>query len=738
MGSLGSEAKRNAREMYAHSENAAGLRHVLVDHLRDTALKAAEFAASFGAEELARLAGLWHDIGKFHPDFQTYLQQPDAHRGPDHSSTGAVFAAESGVEALAFLVAGHHGGLPSREELKDRVARKKADVRIAESVAIAMESVPDLQPDGDMPFPSWLGQQERDANPDRLQRRLEFFLRMLFSALVDADFLDTERHFEGEKAAVRSSTEISIEGLWRRMEAHHESLLREPQTELNQLRNEIYDACVASAEKEPGLFRLTVPTGGGKTLSGMAFALRHALHHGFERVVVAIPYTSIIEQTADIYRKVFEKGVLEHHSAVDSPQEPDPVSFHQQWARLAAENWDAPVVVTTTVQLFESLFANRPSRCRKLHNLTRSVVIVDEVQTLPAERLEPILDALGDLVDRYSVSAVLCTATQPALAEGPYAEFLARAAEIVPSPERFFAALRRVTYETPAVGEAWSWERVAEVVRGANQCLAVVNTKADAFRLLEALRDPEALHLSTSLCGAHRRQVLDSVRTLLEQDRPCRLVSTQVVEAGVDLDFPVVVRAVGPLDRIVQAAGRANREGTLGPGGGRVIVFRPEEGREPPGVYRTGSDVARGLLCREVDLHDPSIYTHYFRSLYQAVDLDRDAIQRLRAALDYPEVAARFRLIPDDGVPVVVPYKPAETEIRKLLELASSRAGSPRWVFRGLQPFVVNLRRRSLDECRRTGLTEEVVEGLFNWLGPYDEVRGLDPSIERKPEDLII
>ncbi|MFW6206810.1 MAG: CRISPR-associated helicase Cas3', partial [Gemmatimonadota bacterium] len=309
-----------------------------------------------------------------------------------------------------------------------------------------------------------------------------------------------------------------------------------------------------------------MPTGGGKTLSGMGFALRHALVHGFERVIVAIPYTSIIEQTADTYRGVFGDGVLEHHSAVASEahEDADPVSWHQLWRRLAAENWDARIVVTTTVQLFESVFANRPAPCRKLHNLVGSVLILDEAQTLPSHHLAPILAALSELTAHYRMSVVFCTATQPAVSAQPYAQVFEAAREIVPAPGTYFAALRRVTYEVPASSERWSWQRVADEMRRSDQCLAVVNTKADALALLEVLDAPEVLHLSTNLCGAHRREVLADVRERLQSGRPCRLVSTQVVEAGVDLDFPLVLRAVGPLDRIVQAAGRCNREGSLG------------------------------------------------------------------------------------------------------------------------------------------------------------------------------
>ncbi|HJT77311.1 MAG TPA: CRISPR-associated endonuclease Cas3'', partial [Gemmataceae bacterium] len=491
----------------AHSANAAGYAHDLEQHLRDVARRAADFARKFGAADFASWAGLWHDLGKYHPDFQAYLKDPSATRGPDHSSAGAILAA-SHCDALSFLIAGHHAGLPSFSHLKSRLAEKqKAEAtRIAHQ--IAGRALGTLAPAErlDACLPEWAIPRNR-SDGQRLRNR-ELYLRMLFSALVDADFLDTERHFHPERVVERGGY-FSLPELWRRFEEDQEKLSGKHDTLLQHARHAIYQACLRAAELSPGWFRLTVPTGGGKTRSGMAFALRHALCHSgaFDRVIVAIPYTSIIEQTAKVYRDIFQgEGVLEHHSAVgDRDEEESPVTARQQWARLASENWDAPIIVSTTVQLFESLFANRPSKARKLHNLARSVLILDEVQTLPPHLLDPVLDVLGQLVEHYGVSVVLCTATQPSLGANRYAKGLSgRLREIVPDPERYFQALKRVEYETH-MGEKWGWERVAEEMRTSPQALTVVNTKKDALALLTALgEDPSALHLSTQMCGAHR------------------------------------------------------------------------------------------------------------------------------------------------------------------------------------------------------------------------------------------
>jgi CRISPR-associated endonuclease/helicase Cas3 len=398
-----------------------------------------------------------------------------------------------------------------------------------------------------------------------------------------------------------------------------------------------------------------------------------------------------------------------------------------EWLRLACENWDAPVIVTTTVQLFESLFSNRPGACRKLHNIARSVVILDEAQTLPLRLLAPILDMLQQLADHYGTSVVLSTATQPAFQTNQYLEGLREVHEIVPEAERYFALLKRVDYGLPALRERWSWERAAGEMRRADTCMAVVNTKGDALSLLDALGDETALHLSTLLCGAHRRDVLGEVKRRLEAGEPCRLVSTQVVEAGVDVDFPMVLRAVGPLDSIVQAAGRCNREGRMPTG--RVVIFEPDNGHLPGCAYRTATETARAILkSPAADLHDPSLYRQYFERLYGAVNLDAEGIQERRERFDYPEVAKRFRLIEDETVPVVVRYAPRGrdvSEVTALLEEVRLSTGIARQVLRRLQPYMVNLHSRLIAGYQAKGLVSEIAPGLWEWRGDYDPVRGV-------------
>lgn len=720
---------------YAHSRNGQGQRHDLVEHLLGVAQRTASFASSLGAAELGYRVGLWHDVGKFSQAFQDYLRDCDREpgrlrHGPDHKAAGARLAAQH-LPPAALLIQGHHGGLRSPPHCQGWLAERDTDSAVEEALNAARAALPGLDLDGVPPLPDHL------TDP----RSCELFLRLLFSALVDADFLDTEAHYHPQRATARG-TAPTLDMLWRLFERDQARFAQPESGPVNRTRHAIYEACLAAAERSPGLFRLTVPTGGGKTRSALAFALRHALRHGQQRVIVAVPFISITEQTADVYRGIFEAAdteqpvVLEHHSGVeaDAADEVEEGDFRrsQVWSRLAAENWDAPIIVTTTVQLFESLFAHRPGRCRKVHRLAKSVIILDEAQALPPPLLQPILDALTQLTQHYSTTVVLSTATQPAFESIPAVAKLAPR-EIVPDPARHFETLRRVDYEWKLEPKL-AWPEVAALLREERQGLAVVNTKKDALTLLNALDDPEALHLSTLLCGAHRRAVLAEVHRRLQAGLPCHLFSTQVIEAGVDLDFPVVLRALGPLDGIIQAAGRCNREGKLKRG--RVIVFYPAEGGLPPGPYTTATGITRTLLgSGNLDPDDLDTGHTYFQRLFPVTDTDAKEIQECRDSLNYPEVAKRFRMIDDATESVVITsYGDRQERVRETLE--QLRGGDPqaRRLRGELQPYLVTLYTRQASRYRQQGLISEVSPGLGEWHGTYDLVRGLtgegpDPNI---------
>lgn len=719
------------REPIAHTRNDLGAYHDLREHLTSVARLAGKFAGKFGATELGHWAGIWHDLGKCHPEFQQYLLDAEAgsrRPGPDHKAAGVRMAAQY-CEALAAPLQGHHGGMRDLAELKAWVREHITQERNTQAIQAARQLIEELEPATPLTL------------PDRITTRLqaEVFVRMLFSALVDADFLDTEQHFDSDRHAVRGGYP-ALTQLWDELQADQERLRDEADGEVNRVRHQVYIDCLRAAEQAPGLFRLTVPTGGGKTRSGLAFALRHATLHGHDRIIVAVPYTSITDQTAAAYRQIFsdQRAVLEHHSAAEWQSRPaDEGSPEETWARLASENWDAPLIVTTTVQLFESLFARSTSKCRKLHNIARSVIILDEAQTLPEGLLRPTLDMLNELVRSYGVTVVLSTATQPALDQLEGFGGLVGVREIVPEPARLFEALRRVEYTWE--DEPRSWDEVAEMVRANRQAMAIVNTRADAIALVEALDGAEPLHLSTLLCGAHRQDVLAEVRRRLEAGEPCLLIATQVVEAGVDIDFPVVLRAFGPLDRIVQAAGRCNREGKLERG--RVIIFRAEEGSSPPGAYRTGIGVAELLFAHgETDLHDPALYRRYFELLYQRVNPDEKQIQAERESLNYEAVARKYRLIEDDGVAVIVRYQeqlPDGTPVDTLISDLMNGRGNPRELWRRIQPFLLAVRRREIERLEREALVAPVTESLYQWTGAYDPVLGIGRS-ERDPDALVL
>lgn len=730
-------------QTFAHSRNKSGLRQPLLDHLRNVSKRCEGLAEWFGLPSCGRLLGLWHDIGKLQRGFQEYLiagEQAESagkklkRKGPPHSPAGAARAFQH-IEPIAMVIAAHHEGLRCRADLANRLRTdysQRAEVKEVLEGCVAYE-------------PSDLAAIVEEAKTELAAiagdvSSAEFAVRFLLSALVDADRLDTEAHYEPERRELRAAGP-SLQDMEEKLHEELGRLKKEKKTTVNRVRNQVLDACLQAAKHEPGIFRLTAPTGAGKTLSSLAFALRHGVHHGLRRIVAAIPYTSIIDQTAQVYRKILgPESVLEHHSAVREWDRAALDMSGEEWEdlktklHLATENWDVPLIVTTTNQLFESIFSNHPSRLRKIHNLARSVIIIDEVQTLPVELLQPTLEAIRFLCTRCGTTVVLCTATQPAVEGCKHLHGLDGIRDILPDAPKHFRALSRVSYEWPTRKLAWS--EIAEMMRSEEQVLAVVNTRSDALRLFDALADENALHLSASMCGAHRREVLAEIDRRLKKSEPCRVVSTQVVEAGVDLDFPVVMRAVGPLDRIVQVAGRCNREGKLAKG--KVIIFDPEEGHEPQGTYRSGTDQARTLIAEgELDPDDPAMFERYFGLLYGIVECDAHGIEELRKHFKYPEVAKQYRFIEKDTEAVVIAewHREKVESILHSIRMRMTQGLSPsREDFRKLQPYMVNMYRRQYEE--RADYIDDSILGLPVWRGPYDEVRGLVTEYTRLEDNL--
>ncbi len=725
--------------LYAHTPNEDGEWDYLCAHSRKVGERARCFADVFGDGNLAYLLGLAHDLGKADPEFQRYLvaqARGEQCKSPPHAWAGAAlfFVKRTSIPwaEICMPIAGHHSGLGEvgivANRLDSRLVGNEEFLAQLQQMLAKMIREDALQ-SGICPTIK-----HKHLDPFRQETRV----RMLFSALVDADWLATESHFSPKKERFRSGWPAIVE-LWERFEVDQKKLVMCTDTTscVNKVRNDVYEHCLRASALEPGFFRLTVPTGGGKTRSSLAFALQHCIAHGLRRVVIAIPYTSIIDQTAEVCRKILgDDAVLEHHSQIDydavkkrygDSEHLDAMPRRQE---LATENWDAPLIVTTTVQLFESLFCNRTSKCRKLHNLAGSVIILDEVQTRPPELLSPTLSMLRNLVEDYRVSVVLCTATQPALQSTPFLTELKGVdiREIVPGYRRHFEALKRVDYEFRKNPIA-----IADIVKeieAEERVLAVFNSRKDALSVISMFGErDEAFHLSALLCPAHRKKVLADVRRRLDEKEPVCLISTQVIEAGVDVDFPVVYRVLGPLDRIVQVAGRCNREGELD--AGRVIVFELAEGRAPRGAYASGIEKARLLLQAYPDsLHDPALYEEYFRRLFYDLDLDVHRIQQYRKELNYPEVARRYKLIPGDTCPVVVPYEDAFNRLDVWLKHPC------RDTWRRLQPYIVTLYQYELESLEREGWVDKSAEGLYRWNGGYDEKRGIRAYYD--PSDLLL
>lgn len=733
------DVENQGRNMiYAHSREGRPPSEwqPLHEHLEKVAVTARAYADPFSSGDWAWNAGWLHDVGKADLRFQKYLlrenglddaEYDNAGNGRvNHSSAGAAYAEDkiSNIpgRSLAYIAAGHHAGLP--DWFSDQTGNAALSVRLEEGRANLVNISPVADEYAQNLYtvtksPSFVS-----------PKNYHLWLRMLYSCLVDADFLDTESFMQPE--AIRQRVGFSsIEEMKNIFDRHMDDLIRDcDETPVNMARREILDACRKAAEGDQGLYSLTVPTGGGKTLSGMAFALDHAVKHRKNRIIYVIPYTSIIEQTAGVLRGIFgDDNVVEHHSNIDPDQE-------TQRMRLASENWDAPIIVTTNVQFFESLFATRSSRCRKLHNIVNSVVILDEAQLIPPQWLVPCVHAISELTKHYGVTVVLSTATQPAF-QG------LQSAEIVNDPTRLYERLKRTEIHLPSDGSARvDWTDVAKGLQEHPQVLCIVNTRRDCHDLFKLM--PEGtIHLSALMCGQHRSEKIVEIKRLLQEDKPVRVVSTQLVEAGVDIDFPVVYRAFCGLDSIAQAAGRCNREGKL-PEKGQVHVFMPP--KDPPrGLLLKAASTTRAMGCLgECDPQKPETFRRYFELFYsRANDTGKTFLTELQK--DVPNVpfrsaGAEFKFIDDSAQrPVIVQYG----ECKKWLDRLRF-AGPTREIMRRLQRYTVNLPVRMVEQMLVDGRLVEVdrkkapgmiAQGIMR----YDPEIGLDVYREDVPvEDLMI
>lgn len=729
--------KISGMEFFAHINRNTNEKQTLLSHSRGVAEFAKEFACGFGNEDWIECAALFHDLGKENPEWQKYLLSGGKRRG-NHSESGAQFVYKKSVHAgnfakvIPYIIAGHHAGLPDWHEgsgnsLKSLLASDKVQI---DNAFTDSKSAPLFQEPHSPPFGTGIVSK---YDPKTLTEHFHLWIRMLYSCLVDADFLDTERFMNQRQFAMRKHY-ASLETLKQKLDSYMQKKRDgcAPST-LNEIREKIYGACLSKANGEAGFYSLNVPTGGGKTLASMAFALSHAIKKNKKRIIVAIPYTSIIEQTANVYKwgsddvnEIAERkktndilfgdeNVLEHHSNFNFDDDADEEKNVRY--RLAAENWDAPIIVTTNVQLFESLFNAHSSPCRKNHNIVNSVIILDEVQMLPAEYLQSILSVLRGLVQCFGVTVVLCTATQPAL-EGEIGADSARFSgipknrirPIIENPSELSEKLKRVEINTELAKKKLNgWESLAAKLETYNQVLCIVQTRKDCRTLYAILHDrvPEGTyHLSALMCAEERSEIISEIKEKLTAHKTVRVVSTQLIECGVDIDFPVVFRALAGLDSIAQSAGRCNREGKLERG--TLFLFSPPKDA-PPGLLRKAADTTKELL-RKNDYRlelSPELYREYFTNYFRTVNCFdtcefSDAMQSEKNELQFQfrSLSDRYHLIEKEyQAAVYVRYKSDKTGKDDKDLLQRLQAGEiDTMLFRKLSRYAVNL---SLTDIRQ-------------------------------------
>tara|TARA_R110002072_G_scaffold1130_10_gene9445 strand:+ start:22453 stop:24684 length:2232 start_codon:yes stop_codon:yes gene_type:complete len=707
------------KKYYAHS----GEKHdksdwqALDDHLVSVGQLAKANGAVFGAEALADVAGLLHDLGKYTVAFQNRLEG-----GPrvDHATAGAKVALEKYGRlgrVLSYVVAGHHAGLANGLDIGDGRStleyRLKKEIPELDAVWKNEIALPDL-----LTFPQFKSREHQQGF------QTAFLIRMIFSCLVDADYLDTEKFYKQLKNDdVKRGNIFSIELLKNTFEAYlaHSIFCRKPDSDINVTRRKILDYAIDQSSLESGLFSMTVPTGGGKTFASMAFALNHAEAYDMRRVIYVIPFTSIIEQNANEFRKAFsvlgDEIVLEHHSAFDDSKF-DVKDATKDKLKLAMENWDAPIVITTAVQFFESLFSDRTSRCRKLHNIAGSVIILDEAQMLPLKLLRPTMVAIEELARNYKCSIVLCTATQPSLLTPDFENGFERekVREIAPNPNDLYKALDRTTVRY--VGELTDLELV-EMINSREQILVIVNSRRHARELfnIEGIERNGLYHLTTLMCAKHRSEILDEIREKLKAGEQCKVIATSLIEAGVDISFPMVMRAEAGLDSIAQAAGRCNREAKWSKDESEVLIFKSPEWKPPSDVEQFAASMRQVLRRHESSLLSPAAMKAYFNDVYWRKEDELDAKYLLKMhsehfkdlSFPFQNIAKEYRIIESIMLPIICQYDAVVEKLVKKLRF-SECVGD---LHRELQPYLVQVPRNIFDMLKYEHVIEAIQSERF-------------------------
>lgn len=720
---------------FAHSENNNNKKHLLSKHLKDTAMLARSFACQSEFQKIFYLTGLLHDLGKYQPDFQNYLENGGKRGSVPHASWGAGYARRGRLLESSIVIDGHHKGLPDNSAWKnDTEQYKRGDVGGFEEVVKTFIS--------DIGFEESILKAINSLTFDKPFQR-EAFIRYLFSSLTDSDWLSTEQHFDENISRIRSSRSLPIAEMISKLEK--ELSCKSTEGKINQIRNDARYQVLQKATLPVGFYSLALPTGMGKTLTSVSWALKHAETNGLKRIIIVLPFVNIIDQTAQILKNIFgDDLVLEHHSAYNESGQYAGDDANEQIVaekrkNLACENWDYPVVITTTVQFFESLFSNRPSRCRKIHNIAESVVVFDEVQTLPKEIILPTLQMLKDIQFVMKASFLFCTATQPAFEKRQGFEGIDIICPLVDNPAELYKVTQRVEYclinNLDPIAPATVLEAV---IKEDKASLVIFNTKKaalDFYNSTKTLNNWEMkYHLSTAMCPAHRKIAIKNICDDLKTKRKILVASTQLIEAGVDFDFPVVFRAMAPLESIIQAAGRCNRENNLGRLGGRVFIFNMLDGGMPDKTYAACASYTGEIIKPNINLlHDHQIFNKYYAqvlSLY--IDPDKYNINTSRSSFNFRSVNDSYFIIRNATEGLYI-YNYNE-ESRQLFNSIEHKEFLSRDDYRKMQMYTVQVYKFFL--IQNAEMCKLIPQGFQVWYGNYDHDTGI--SVEPVEADKMI
>lgn len=693
----------------SHKRESDGVEQSVKEHLENTAKMAREFAHQFNGDDYAYTAALLHDIGKYSKEFQRRILEGG--KKCDHSTAGAKEAAKINKfgRIMSYCIAGHHSGLPNYGSITDvgmegtlnaRLNKQQKDFPAYEQFfneinlkGINFHAAPDI----------------KHYSKNNIGFILSFYIRFIFSCLVDADFLDTEAFMSNN--SIDRSANYDFESFRKQLNDKLSSFKSDGL--INEYRKKILDDCIEKARLDKNLFNLTVPTGGGKTLSSLAFGINHLIENSMSRIIYVIPYTSIIEQTAKEFKGIFgDENVLEHHSNFDFDDNEDKVKNR---LKLSTENWDMPFIVTTNVQFFESLFAHKSSRCRKLHNIANSIIIFDEVQMLPTDYLKPCIEAIKQLVQNFSSTVVMCSATQP-----PFDKYFKelKPIDICENHIALYDIFKRTEITMQDLIDSSS---LAQELNKMEQVLCIVNTRKHALKIFSMLKEKGSFHLSTLMCPVHRKEVVQTIKQRLKDKLPCRVCSTRLIEAGVDVDFPIVFRAMAGLDSIIQSAGRCNREGKLNVDGrlvkGEVHIFIPENEfvEHQPEAFKRPISTTESIIRNFEDITSPRAIEAYFNELYEltgeGIDKKRitDRLERdaYNFNFSFEDIAHDFKLIDDTAISVIIPYDENACELIEKLRYSDYKSG----ILRSLQPYTVSIYEKEFKSLFSMGVFEFIFSG---------------------------